>query len=332
MKVLYSSGTRPPPCRAVAIGNFDGVHLGHQHLLRQARELAGAGRLGVITFAPLPLEYLRTDIAPGRIGSDAMRVAWLQQAGVDVIWMLTFDQHLAQLSAAQFVRRYLVEGLQIEHVVVGEDFHYGHHRQGNVASLRADGAALGFEVSVMTAVREHSRDGFERISSSRVRQALRRGDLGRVEALLGRAYCITGEIVSGQRLGRELGFPTINIDVGDWHCLLRGIYAVRVRLCDNERQSSLWSGVASIGHRPVVSDHLPNRARSGLWLEAHLFDFAGDCYGLQAEVTLVEKLRDEREFASIEAMQAQMRIDCEQARAVLDGKATGDRPAGQALL
>lgn len=311
----------PPTCRAVAIGNFDGVHLGHQRLLQQARTLAGSDRLGVITFAPLPLEVLRPDAVPGRIGSDAMRVAWLQQAGVDVVWMLPFDQQLAHMSPAQFVERFLRYGLQPEHVVVGADFHYGHRRSGDVATLRTAGSEHGFAVTTVNDVHDRNPEHAQRISSSRVRQALRTGDLRQASDLLGRAYSIPGEVVSGQRLGRELGFPTINIDVSDWHCLLQGIYAVRVQLCDNGPQSELLSGVASIGHRPVVSEHLPERARPGHWLEVHLFDFDRDCYGVQAEVIFIEQLRDEWSFASVDAMLAQMHADSDNAKAVLQQQA-----------
>ncbi len=317
MAVYDSKDALPPPCRALAIGNFDGVHLGHQRLLQQARSLAGDGRLAVITFAPLPLELLRPQAAPGRIGSDAMRVAWLHQAGVDVIWMLPFDQHLAHMSAEQFVERFLLQGLHIEQVVVGADFHYGHRRQGNVSTLRAAGARHGFTVTVQEDILSSTAPDAERISSSRVRQALRAGDMSAAAALLGRAYSISGSIVRGQQLGREFGFPTINIDVSDWDCLLQGIYAVRVKLCHNGHHSELLPGVASIGQRPVVADHLPERARPGRWLEVHLFDFDRDCYGMQAEVCFVEKLRDEQAFASVDAMLEQMRKDCAQARNVL---------------
>lgn len=317
MAVYDSRDASPPPCRALAIGNFDGVHLGHQRLLQQARSLAGDGRLAVITFAPLPLELLRPQAAPGRIGSDAMRVAWLQQAGVDVIWMLPFDEQLARMSAEQFVERFLLHGLHIEHVVVGADFHYGHRRQGNVSTLRAAGARHGFSVTVQEDILTSTSPDAERISSSRVRQALRAGDMSAAAALLGRAYSISGSIVQGQQLGRELGFPTINIDVSDWDCLLQGIYAVRVKLCHNGQYSELLPGVASIGHRPVVADHLPERARSGHWLEVHLFDFDRDCYGMHAEVIFTEKLRDEEAFASVDAMLGQMRNDCDRARKVL---------------
>jgi len=321
MAVYEIREASPPPCRAVAIGNFDGVHLGHQQLLQQARALAGEDRLAVITFAPLPLEFLRPDVAPGRIGSDAMRVNWLQHADVDVVWLLPFDEHLAQMSAGQFVADFLVQGLHSEHVVVGGDFHYGHQRLGNVSTLRAAGVEHGFSVTVLDEVRDASSSGAERISSSRIRQALRLGDVSLAAALLGRAYTISGEIVRGQQLGRELGFPTINIDVSAWHCLLQGIYAVRVQLCDNEQTSASLTGVASIGHRPVVSDHLPERARPGHWLEVHLFDFDDDCYGLQAEVTFIQKLRDELAFASVDALLEQMHSDCQQARAVLQKQA-----------
>ena len=302
MVVYDSRDASPPPCRALAIGNFDGVHLGHQRLLQRAHSLAGDGRLAVITFAPLPLELLRPQAAPGRIGSDAMRVVWLQQA---------------RMSPEQFIERFLLHGLHIEHVVVGADFHYGHRRQGNVCTLRAAGAKHGFRVTVQEDILTSTSPDAARISSSRVRQALRAGDMSAAAALLGRAYSISGTIVQGQQLGRELGFPTINIDVSDWDCLLQGIYAVRVKLCHNGQHSELLPGVASIGQRPVVADHLPERARSGHWLEVHLFDFNRDCYGMHAEVIFAEKLRDEQAFASVDAMLGQMRNDCDQARKVL---------------
>ncbi|MDA3934669.1 MAG: bifunctional riboflavin kinase/FAD synthetase [Gammaproteobacteria bacterium] len=330
MPVFRSMDDQPPACSVLTIGNFDGVHLGHQQLLQQARLIrdrqANGGDLMVMTFAPLPLEYLRPEAPPGRVGADAMRIQWLLDAGVDTVWMLPFDQHLATMSATAFVQDLLVDRLQVQHVVVGADFHYGHRRQGDVSSLRSAGAEYGFTVHVLDAIV----DEHERISSSRVRQALRHGEVELVARLLGRPYNISGEVVAGQRLGRELGYPTINIDVSGWDCLLQGIYAVNVQLCDNKREltvqsgadwhsteTGLLGGVASIGHRPVIREHLPERARPGHWLEVHLFDFDQDCYGRLANVLFRHKIRNEMAFASMDTMLSQMHKDCADARSLL---------------
>lgn len=294
---------------AVAIGNFDGVHLGHQALLAAARAAAaGSGaRLGVLTFEPHPREFLDPAGAPPRLMRLAEKVSALAALGVEQLVVLRFDARLQGQSPDRFVREVLAAGLGARHVVVGEGFRYGCRREGSVESLRAAGESLGYEVIAVPSVQV---DG-ERVSSTRVRAALAAGDLAVARRLLGRDYSITGRVVPGQRLGRQLGYPTANFRLHPSAVALRGIYAVRVQGIAGRPAAA---AVASLGTRPTVGGVEP-------LLEAHVFDFQGDLYGERLTVEFVDRLRDEERFASLEALVEQMHADAARAREILAARA-----------
>ena len=294
-----------PRGAAVAIGNFDGVHLGHQALIRAAEAqgaLSGARRV-VLTFDPHPREFLDPAGAPPRLMRVTEKCLALEALGVERLIVMRFDERLRQLEAGEFIRRVLVDALAARHVVVGEGFRFGRGRAGTVASLRAAGEAAGFEVLTVPAV---ELDG-ERVSSTRVRAALAAGDLATAGRLLGRRYALCGRVVAGARLGRTLGFATANIRLHRPRLPLAGIFAVKVR---GVAGRDFADGVASLGTRPTVDGVEP-------LLEVHLFDFSGDLYGRRLSVEFIAKLRDEERFASLEALTEQMHRDAARARAIL---------------
>lgn len=292
---------RPATGTAIAIGSFDGVHRGHASLLGRVRE-AAAGRglaSAVVTFEPLPREFFSPASAPARLTSLAERLCELAALGVDIAFVQRFDARFAALEAADFERR-LREVHGARWVLVGEDFRYGAARRGDCASLAAAGKRLGFEVEVLPAVA----DGGARISSTRIRAALRAGDFALAATLLGRPYAITGRVQHGARRGRELGFPTANVRLARARPAIAGIFAVR---CFGAATRGL-EGVASLGINPAVQVGGPAT------LEAFLFDFSGDLYGRRLTIEFVKKLRDEATFASLDELAAQIRRDCEAAR------------------
>jgi len=294
---------------AVAIGNFDGVHLGHQALLAGARERAKAGGdrdVALVTFEPLPRAWFDPECAPPRLAGPAEKLRRVRELGVDLTWMLRFNDALAGLSARDFVERMLVRGLNARAVVVGGDFRFGRGREGDLPLLRTLGEALGFETVEVPPVRHEG----ERVSSTAIRAALRDGDLARARSMLGRPYAVSGRVVRGQRLGRKLGYPTANIRPWGGATPLSGVFAVRSRLAGGP-----WrDGVASVGVRPAVGGGEP-------LVEVHLFDFDGDLYGRRLETRFLERLRDEAHFDSLDALVAQMKNDEAQARALLAGTA-----------
>ena len=287
----------------VTIGNYDGVHLGHQHMLStvtaRARELGLPAT--VVTFEPTPREYFEGDAAPARLMRLREKLEALPLYGVERVVVLRFDRHMQAMGADEFVERLLVCGLGARHVVVGHDFHYARRREGNIDTLRAAGARHGY------AVEEVGRflvDG-ERVSSSLVRDALGRGDLARAGLLLGRAYRMAGRVRRGQQLGRRLGYPTANLALHRKVVPLWGVFAVRVSgagLVDHP-------AVASLGTRPTIDGTEP-------LLEVHVFDHDGDLYGRYLDVDFVRRLRDERRFESLDALVEQMHRDAAEAREV----------------
>jgi riboflavin kinase / FMN adenylyltransferase len=289
------------PDTAIAVGSFDGVHLGHQALLaRVAAEARSRGwRSAALTFDPLPREFFAPDRAPARLTTLQERIAAVMPLGLDALYAQRFDARFAALTAAEFERR-LVDGYGARWVMVGEDFRYGAGRSGNPATLRAAGERLGFEVEVMPAV--HHDD--ERISSTRVRESLEAGDVAHAAQLLGRPYSICGRVVHGAKRGRKMGFPTANVRIGRARTALKGIFAVK---CFGAATRGL-EGVASLGINPAVKVGGPAT------LEAFLFDFSGDLYGRRLSIEFLRKLRDEAHFASLDALAAQIRRDCDAAR------------------
>jgi riboflavin kinase/FMN adenylyltransferase len=298
---------------AVAIGNFDGVHLGHQALLRCARrqaEAAGEGSgastpawdTALVTFEPLPRAFFAPDQAPPRLSGPAEKLRQVRAMGVDLTWLMRFNGALAALTARDFVERILVDGLGARVVVVGEDFRFGRGREGDLDMLRELGREFRFGVEAVAAV---TLDG-TRISSTAIRAALASGDLATAGAMLGRPYAVTGRVVRGRQLGRELGYPTANLRPWGGKTPLNGVFAVRARI-----GKGAWrDGVASVGTRPAVGGGEP-------LIEVHLFDFDGDLYGQKLETRFLSRLRGELDFPGLEALVKQMKNDESEARSVL---------------
>jgi riboflavin kinase/FMN adenylyltransferase len=289
------------PETAIAIGSFDGVHRGHAAILEsvavqaRARGLAAAA----LTFEPLPREFFQPGEAPARLTSLAERLAAMAPTGLDVAFVQRFDRRFAAFGPEEFERR-LRDRHGARWVMVGEDFRYGAKRAGDLGRLREAGRRLGFEVAVQPTVM----DAGSRISSTRIREALARGDFAEAGALLGRPYAICGRVVHGARRGRDLGFPTANVRLARPRAPVQGIFAVK---CFGAATRGL-EGVASLGINPAVNDGGPAT------LEAFLFDFSGDLYGRRLTIEFVKKLRDEAYFASLDELAAQIRRDCDDAR------------------
>ncbi|MCK2087489.1 bifunctional riboflavin kinase/FAD synthetase [Thauera aromatica] len=286
----------------LTIGNFDGLHLGHQALLALLTEKARALGLPavVLTFEPHPREYFSPADAPARLASLREKLLLLGAAGVDRTHVCRFDARFAAQNAQSFIDDTLVHGLGVRHLFIGDDFRFGARRQGDFAMLQEAGRRLGFGVESMPTL---SVDG-ERVSSSAVRSALAEADLARAARLLGRPYSIAGRVSHGDKLGRQLGFPTANIQMKHRLPPLTGVYAVGVE----GLAATPIAGVANIGLRPTVTAN--GRAR----LEVHLFDWTRDCYGAHIRVHFLHKLRAERRFDSLDALRAQIAADAATAR------------------
>lgn len=287
-----------------AIGTFDGVHLGHQSVIRQAARFARRlGRpLRVVTFEPQPQEYFSPESAPARLTSFREKFNALRGLPVDGMCCLRFGPALSALEPEQFVERLLVRGLGVEGIVVGDDFRFGRDRRGDfetLVRLSHDGRFC------VEPVETRIMDG-ERISSSRIRSALRTGDLESAEAMLGRPYAISGRVQAGDRRGRELGFPTVNIDLTRRKSPVLGIFVVSVEFPGGESRH----GVASVGTRPMFDGR-------SLLLEVHILDFSGDLYGQRLNVQFLHRLRNEENFKTVEQLQGQVRDDIAQARAFI---------------
>jgi len=290
------------PC-VLTIGNFDGIHLGHQALLRLLTNKAQALGLPavVLTFEPHPREYFTPAQAPARLASMRDKLLLLAAAGVDNTRIIRFNQRFASLSAEAFIEQVLVHSLRVRHLIIGDDFRFGAARKGDFAMLQAAGDAHGFVVEAMTT---HAHGG-ERVSSSAVRDALAQGQLDRAARLLGRPYSMAGLVMHGDKIGRTLGFPTANIQLKGRRPPLAGIYNVLVEGLAN----TLVKGVASVGVRPTIND--VGRPT----LEVHLLDWTADCYGAHLRVHFLHKQRDEEKYESLEALTAQIARDVDNARA-----------------
>ncbi|GAB1580994.1 bifunctional riboflavin kinase/FAD synthetase [Phyllobacterium phragmitis] len=292
----------------VAIGNFDGVHRGHQAVLERALDLAREeGRPAVVlTFEPHPRSVFAPDKPVDRLTPAHEKAGLLEALGFDAVVEQAFTRAFAEHSAEDFVQSIIVEKLGASRVVTGFDFHFGKGRQGGPAFLMDAGERLGFHVTLVDAFRD---EGGEVVSSSRIRALLGEGDVAGAAALLGYRYTVESKVVEGKKLGRTLGFPTANMKLPPQTHLKHGIYAVRFRRADG----SLHDGVASFGRRPTVdTDGLP-------LLETFVFDFSGDLYGETCAVSFFAWLRGEEKFDSLDALMVQMRRDEEEARAVLSG-------------
>ncbi|XHC00748.1 bifunctional riboflavin kinase/FAD synthetase [Nitratireductor sp. ac15] len=298
----------PAPLRGgvVAIGNFDGVHRGHQSVLEPALEIARRDNVPalVLTFEPHPRQVFRPDVPLFRLTPAPMKAALLGALGFDAVVEQQFDRAFSGLSPQDFVQSVLVEGLGITHVVTGFDFHFGKNRGGTPELLKAAGREHGFGVTVVDA---YADEGGAVISSSRIRGLLGKGDVAEATGLLGYRYTVEAEVTGGQKLGRTLGFPTANMALPPETGLSHGIYAVRFRRADGR----LYNGVASFGRRPTVTEE------GAPLLETFLFDFDGDLYGEVCSVSLFSFLRGEEKFDGLEALVAQMKSDEAEARALL---------------
>ena len=289
---------------SVAICNFDGVHLGHQKVLDLARK--GPGPLGVLTFEPHPREVFFPDAPPFRLMSATARANRLAKLDVKTLFELSFNSDLSSLTAREFAKSVLADGLGLSRVVVGADFCFGKGRAGDVAALKDFGAEFGFEVIVADILQG---DTGAAVSSTNIRRALSDGNPRAAAAMLGHWHRVDGPVVHGEKRGRELGFPTANMNLDGLHLPKLGTYAVLVDVLEGPYAGS-YHGAASLGVRPMFNGSVPN-------LETFLFDFKGDLYGTPLSVCLVDFLRPEQSFDGIDALIAQMDADFQQARAIL---------------
>jgi riboflavin kinase/FMN adenylyltransferase len=287
---------------AVALGNFDGVHLGHAHLLRAAHAARPDVPRAVLTFEPHPREFFRPDDPPFRLMLAAERRDALADAGIAVLYEVPFDTALAAMGADDFITDVLHGALGAAHLTCGPDFAFGHRRGGNVTLLARRAEALGMGLTLVAPYA----DARGPLSSSRIRRALQDGYPDWAAAELGRPWSIRGVVAHGDKRGRTIGFPTANVALGAHLEPARGVYAVTLRLADG----SVRQGVANIGRRPTVSEGTVSR------VEAHIFDFEGDLYGQEISVALRFFLRPEQKFAGLDALRAQIARDAAAARAL----------------
>ena len=293
------------------MGKFDGVHLGHQLILDQLKHKAEQFNLPsvVILIEPHPEEFFAgaTGTCPARLTALSEKLELLESFSIDFVLQLNFDKAISELSAEDYIQDILVDGLGIASFIIGNDFKFGHKRRGDLNLLKSMGEESGFEI-VETATYE--RNG-QRISSTFIREKLSNGDFDLVEQLLGRPYSIKGEVVKGQQVGTDLGFPTCNINPQRKKIPLHGVYACEVRLGDRLRQAAV-----NIGYRPTVTED------GNALLEAHILDFDEDLYGKSIEVIFRHKIRDEIKFDGLDELKQQIDADVEQVRAVLGSGAS----------
>ena len=289
----------------LAIGNFDGVHRGHQSVIELARQACPDAPLAVMSFEPHPREFFAPDGPPFRLMNAEARANRLAKLGVDILYELPFDKRLASLTAEGFARQVLADGVGARHVVVGQDFCFGKGRTGNAAALEGFGRDMGFGVTVAPML--GGVDG--RVSSTAVRKALTEGRPGDAAEMLGHWHRIEGPVLHGEKRGRDLGYPTANMSITGLHPPRFGVYAVMVDILSGPHQGS-YNGAASVGVRPMFGENIPN-------IETFIFDFRGDLYDAHLSVALVEFLRGEERFDSLEALIDQMAEDCSRARSIL---------------
>jgi len=292
---LHNLTSPLPPC-VVTIGNFDGIHLGHQHVLKQLTVAAKSRGLpsAVIIFEPQPIEYFAPDKAPKRLTRFREKINYLRAHNIDTLLCLKFDQQLASLEPEDFVKTILIDGMNMKHILLGDDFRFGKNRAGDFHMLQAFGSRFGFGVESSDTLLING----TRVSSTRIRECMHEDDFEQAEQLLGRPYTLSGKVAHGQKLGRELGFPTINIKMGDKTLIVKGIFAVRVKGIDNR----VLPGVASIGTRPTVNG-------VDTILEVYILDFDQDVYGYCVDVEFLHKIRDEEKFDSLDELSRHIKDD-----------------------
>lgn len=293
---------------SVAIGNFDGVHRGHQSVIDLARAAAPEAPLGVMTFEPHPRAFFAPDAPPFRLMSPEARASRLEKLGVERLYQLNFNAALSSLPPEDFARKVIAEGLGLAHVVVGADFCFGKGRSGTAADLQRFGAEMGFGVTIAPLMNHADNT----VSSTAIRTALSEGRPRDAAAMLSHWHRIEGEVIGGEQRGRDLGFPTANMSIDGLHPPAFGVYAVLVDVLDGPHQGS-YQGAASVGVRPMFDGAHPN-------IETFLFDFTGNLYGATLSVALVDYLRPELKFDGLQALIDQMDADCARARDILDAE------------
>ena len=286
------------------IGSFDGLHLGHQELLRKVKEEAANRGLPsvVMSFEPTPKEFFLADRPPARLMRFREKFEALSSTGVDIFFCPRFNEAMKNIAADTFIRRILIHTLNVSHLIVGDDFRFAQDREGHLDMLRRAGDSLGFTVEQTDSVIEAG----ERVSSSAIRDALWQGDLDKATALLGHQYRMSGRVIEGARVGRQLGYPTANVNLNRRQSPVMGIFAVRA-------SGDGWGpldAVASVGTRPTFGDYKPQ-------LEVHVFDFDRNIYGEYIHVDFVARLRSEEKFDDVDALVEQMHLDSAMARQIL---------------
>lgn len=290
----------------MTIGNFDGVHLGHQTVIKQVKQLAKEKNKAslVMIFEPQPLEFFAPQKAPKRLYRLREKINAIAALGIDYLFCVPFDQTFSQLSAEQFVLDYLVTALNVHHLVVGDDFCFGKGRSGNYQLLQKMALEHQFTVqNTRTFVAQN-----ERVSSTMIRQLIADNDFVQAGQLLGRPYALYGKVVHGQKLGRDLGFPTINLRIGQVAMVVEGIFAVRVKGLDNDGSALNYQGVASIGTRPTVNG-------DDVLLEIYILDFNQQVYGKTVCIEFLQRIRKEEKFISIEVLIEHIKQDVKHAKA-----------------
>ena len=301
----YQFGNAADRGASVAIGNFDGVHVGHQSVIDLARAAEPDAPLGVLTFEPHPRSYFAPEAPHFRLMNPAARASRLEKLGVSHLYELPFNAELAGLTPHEFARDVLAHGIGLRHVVIGADFCFGKARAGTAQDLETFGAEMGFGVTIAPLLKRSDRT----VSSTAIRQALSEGRPRDAAAMLGHWHRIEGPVIGGEQRGRKLGYPTANMSVDGLHLPALGVYAVLFDVLDGPHAGT-YHGVASLGVRPMFGVNTPN-------LETFVFDFSGDLYGAAVSVALIEHLRDEENFTSVEVLIEQMDRDSAEARTIL---------------
>ena len=314
MQVFHTYEKLPKDAKgaALVIGNFDGVHRGHAKVIARGRDIATSlvAPLGVMAFEPHPREFFAPDAPSFRLTLPETRARLLDRHGVDLAFILPFDRALAMMDARDFVTEVLVGGMGVSHVIVGYDFCFGKGRKGDVALLKEMGAELGFGVTIIEPVRSGPGED-EVFSSTRIRDALRDGKPDLAAKLLGHWWTIEGEVKKGDQIGRTMGFPTVNVDLGRYLHPKYGIYAVKVEVL-NGPHAGTYNGAASMGWQPTFKKDEP-------LFEAFLMDFEGDLYGAELAVSLIAYLRPEKKFEGLEDLKAAIEADVAKATQILNG-------------
>ncbi len=312
MRIFNSYKQVPPDLQGgvVALGNFDGVHLGHREVISEAKEVAKGLNVpaSVLTFSPHPRRFFRPDDNYFELTPGEGKIRFIEDLGVDALFSIKFDEKLAGMAAPEFVAKILAGGLKTKYVVAGYDFVFGKGRQGNLALLKSSGQEFGFGVSVVEAVSPNNKS-LPAISSTAIRNHLRAGRLFLAYQLLGRPWEIEGEVVKGDQRGREIGFPTANVNPGEYLNPALGVYACWVKVAE-ERRLEWLPGVVNVGKRPTFQGN-------SVTVEVHLFDFDKDLYGKTLRVILAKFIRPEIKFDGFDAIRAQIQKDSHMARSTL---------------